>query len=271
VQKISVLSPHVANLIAAGEVVERPASVVKELMENALDAGASSVTVEVKNGGVGFIRVTDNGAGMSREDAKTAFLRHATSKIKDEADLTDIKTLGFRGEALAAIASVSRVEVLTLLKGERVGAAIKLEGGTLISADDAGCPEGTTVVVRDLFFNTPARQKFLKRDLTESAHIEAAVARAALSHPEVSFRFIKDGKPSLTTPGDGRLINAVYGVFDRSFALGLLRADGCREPVCVEGYVTKPSAARASRAMQHFFVNGRPVRARVLTAALEEA
>ena len=268
---IEQLSPHVADLIAAGEVVERPASVVKELLENAIDAGASAVTVEIRSGGMTYLRVTDDGCGIAPQELPTAFLRHATSKLRREEDLAAIGTLGFRGEALAAIASVSRVEVLTRERGASVGASLALEGGVPGRVEEAGCPEGTTIVVRDLFFNTPARLKFMKRDSAEATAIAGLVAHLALSHADISFRFIKDGTEELHTPGDGKLASAVYAALGRSFALELLPVDGRDGELRAEGFVTKPLNGRGSRAMQTFFVNGRFVKSQLLTAALEEA
>lgn len=265
------LSPHVADLIAAGEVVERPGSVVKELLENSIDAGATAATVEIQNGGMSFIRVTDNGSGILPEDTETAFLRHATSKIRDESDLAAIGTLGFRGEALAAIAAVSKIELLTRARGEETGISLTLEGGGVFEKDVAGCPDGTTIVVRDLFFNTPARLKFMKRDSAEGANVFGVVQRQALSHPEVSVKFIRDGKEELHTPGDGKLLSAVYSVYGREYALNMLEVNGSWGTVGVSGYVTKPVAGRGNRNYQHFFVNGRYVKSKTMTAALEEA
>ena len=265
------LDPHVADLIAAGEVVERPASVVKELMENAIDAGSSAVTVEIANGGMTLIRVTDNGCGIAADQAATAFLRHATSKISTEYDLEAIGTLGFRGEALAAIASVSRVELLTRIPESDLGAALALEGGQVLEQEEAGCPAGTTMVVRDLFFNTPARQKFMKKDTAEGAAVFATVQRIALSHPELSVKFIRDGKQELLTPGDGQLKSAVYAVMGRDITLGFLPVTGSGQGMSVSGFVSLPACCRASRGYQHFFVNGRYVKSRVMMAALEEA
>ncbi|MEG1858428.1 MAG: DNA mismatch repair endonuclease MutL, partial [Pseudoflavonifractor sp.] len=217
---IQQLDPHVADLIAAGEVVERPASVVKELVENAIDAGASAVTVEIQNGGMALVRVTDNGCGIDPADAETAFLRHATSKIKSEFDLEAIGTLGFRGEALAAIAAVSRITLLTRTGGSELGASVCLEGGAVTEREEAGCPEGTTLLVRDLFYNTPARLKFVKRDAAEGAAVFAAVQHLALARPEISVKFLRDGKQELLTPGDGQLKSTIYSVFGRDIALG---------------------------------------------------
>ena len=268
---IQVLDPHVADLIAAGEVVERPASVVKELMENAFDAGAKAVTVEIANGGMSLIRVTDDGCGIPAAEAQTAFLRHATSKIKDAGDLESIGTLGFRGEALAAICAVSRVELLTRTESEALGTALSLEGGRVTEREEAGCPGGTTMIVRDLFFNTPARLKFMKRDQAEGAAVFAVVQREALAHPEVSVKFFRDGRQDLLTPGDGALKSAVYAVFGRDIALGFIPVKGSGEGVCVEGFASLPVCCRGSRSYQHFFVNGRYVKSLTMQAAVEEA
>lgn len=268
--KIIQLSPHVANLIAAGEVVERPASVVKELLENAVDAGASKVTVEIRDGGMTFLRVTDNGCGMHPEDAKTAFLRHATSKLRAAEDLAAISTMGFRGEALAAIASVSRIDLLTKTPGALCGTSLTLEAGTIVEETEAGCPDGTTIIVRDLFFNTPARMKFMKSDTVEGGKVAAAVQLQALAHPEVAFCFLRDGKQVLATPGTGGLEVAVYSVYGRDSGR-MVKTDSTWESYRLTGYVGKPTDARPSRALQTFFVNGRPVKSPLLVAALEEA
>lgn len=269
--KILQLDPHVADLIAAGEVVERPASVVKEMTENAIDAGATSVTVEIQRGGMSYIRVTDNGCGIAPEDCLTAFLRHATSKIRTEYDLEAIGTLGFRGEALAAIAAVSRVELMTCTADAPSGTALVLEAGVVREHGEVGCPRGTTFIVRDLFFNTPARQKFMKKDSAEGSAVFAVVQHAALSHPEVSFRFLRDGREELFTSGDGSLKNAVYAVLGREVALGLIPCKGSGEDLQVEGFLSKPVCCRGSRAGQFFFVNGRYVKSRTMQAALEQA
>ncbi|MCI5929015.1 MAG: DNA mismatch repair endonuclease MutL [Pseudoflavonifractor capillosus] len=268
---IQPLDPHVADLIAAGEVVERPASVVKELVENAIDAGAETVTVEIQRGGMSLIRVTDNGCGIAADEAETAFLRHATSKIRTEHDLEAIGTLGFRGEALAAIAAVSRVDLLTRTAEENLGAALSLEGGEVVSREEAGCPVGTTMVVRDLFFNTPARLKFMKKDAAEGAAVFAMVQRLALAHPEVSMKFLRDGKQELLTPGDGQMKSAVYSVLGRDLALGLIEVKGSGEDMTVTGFTSLPACCRPTRGYQHFFVNGRYVKSRTMMAALEEA
>ena len=268
--KIIQLSQHVANLIAAGEVVERPASVAKELLENAVDAGASQVTVEIRDGGMTFLRVTDNGCGMAPEDARTAFLRHATSKLRSAEDLAAISTMGFRGEALAAIASVSRIDLLTKTAGAISGISLHLEAGNITEESEAGCPDGTTIIIRDLFFNTPARMKFMKSDTVEGSRVAAAVQMQALAHPEVAFRFLKDGKELLSTPGTGKLEDAVYCVYGRECAK-MIRVESRWENYTLTGFVSKPTDARPSRSMQTFFVNDRPVKSRILIAALEEA
>ena len=268
--RILQLSPHVANLIAAGEVVERPASVVKELLENAVDAGASQVTVEIRDGGMTFMRVTDNGCGMSPEDARTAFLRHATSKLRSAEDLAAIATMGFRGEALAAIASVSRIDLLTKTPGAISGTSLSLEAGNITEESEAGCPDGTTIIVRDLFFNTPARMKFMKSDIVEGGKVSAAVQLQALAHPEVAFRFIRDGKEVLSTPGTGQLEAAVYCVYGRECGK-MVKVESRWEGYSLTGYISKPTDARPSRNLQTFFVNDRPVKSRILIAALEEA
>ena len=268
---IQQLSPHVADLIAAGEVVERPASVVKELLENAIDAHAQSVTVEMKNGGMTYLRVSDDGCGIAPSELPTAFLRHATSKLRTAEDLAAIGTLGFRGEALAAISSVSRLDIFSRERGALSGAKLHLEGGVPGAVEDAGCPEGTSVIVRDLFYNTPARLKFMKRDSAEATAIAGLVAHLALSHPEVSFKLIKDGTQTLLTPGDGTLHSAIYASLGREFALSLVETKGADGELRVSGFISAPLAARGTRAMQTFFVNGRLVKSQLLTAALEEA
>jgi len=268
--KIIQLSPHIANLIAAGEVVERPASVVKELLENAVDAGASIVSIEIKDGGMTFLRVTDNGCGMSSEDARTAFLRHATSKLRTAEDLAAIGTMGFRGEALAAIASVSRIDLMTKTPGSLSGTSLQLEAGKITDESEVGCPDGTTIIIRDLFFNTPARMKFMKSDTVEGGRVAAAVQMQALAHPEVSFRFIRDGKPVLQTPGNGDLHAAVYSVYGRECAK-MVSVDSRWEQYSLSGFVSKPTDSRPSRNLQTFFVNNRPVKSKLLVAALEEA
>ena len=259
-----------ADLIAAGEVVERPASVVKELVENAIDAGASAIVVEIQRGGMGLIRVTDNGYGIAPEELPTAFLRHATSKLRTAEDLARIGTLGFRGEALAAISAVSRVDVLTRRPGDTTGSAIHGEGGHMEPVREEGAPEGTTIRVSDLFYNTPARLKFMKKDSAETAAVAGLMQHLALSHPDVSFKFIKDGQESLHTPGDGKLESAVYAALGREFAKTLVPVQGRGGDIEVRGFVTAPVNGRGSRSMQVFFVNGRFIKSQLLTAALEE-
>lgn len=268
---INVLPKQVAELIAAGEVVERPSSVIKELVENSIDAGSTLITVEIKNGGVTFMRVTDNGCGIAREDVTTAFKRHATSKVKTESDLNGIATLGFRGEALAAISSVSRIEMLTKQRSEPIGTAYFSEGGTGVDVNDAGCPDGTTVIVRDLFFNTPARMKFLKKDTAEGNSVGAVLDHIALSHPEVSFRFIRDGKQVFATPGDGQLKSAVYAVCGREFSASLIPVNGESGGIKVTGFTCKPTACRPKKNAQFVFLNGRYVRSGTVSSALEAA
>ncbi len=268
--KIIQLSPHIANLIAAGEVVERPASVVKELLENAVDAGATKITVEIKDGGMTFLRVTDNGCGMAADDARTAFLRHATSKLRTAEDLAAIGTMGFRGEALAAIASVSRIDLMTKTADTLSGTSLHLEAGAIIEDTETGCPDGTTIIVRDLFFNTPARMKFMKSDSVEGSRVAAAVQLQALAHPEVSLTFLRDGKQVLSTPGAGGLQAAVYCIYGRESAQ-MVSVDSHWDGYHLTGYISKPTDARPSRSMQTFFVNDRPVKSRIMIAALEEA
>ncbi len=269
--KIKVLEKHLAELIAAGEVVERPASVVKELVENAIDAGATAVTVEIQNGGVSFIRIADNGCGIPREEVSTAFLRHATSKISSKDDLNAIGTSGFRGEALASICAVARVELLTRTEAELAGTHYVIEGGEERSVSDAGCPRGTTILVRDLFYNTPARMKFLKKDITEANAVSGVMDKVALSHPEVSFRYVRDGREVLHTPGDGRIKSAVFSVLGKQFASDAMAVEYDLNGVKVTGFAGRPAAARANRGTQLFFLNGRYVRLKTAVAALEEA
>ena len=268
---IQCLDSHVADLIAAGEVVERPASVAKELLENALDAGATAIVAEVQRGGLTYLRITDNGCGIAPQQLPTAFLRHATSKLRTAADLAAIGTLGFRGEALAAISAVSRVDIFTRQTGAPAGASLHLEGGVPGQVEETGCPEGTTICVRDLFYNTPARMKFMKKDSAEGAAVSGIVQHLALSHPEVSFKLLRDGAEVLHTPGDGQLLSAVYAAMGRDFALGLEEVRGCGGDVQVAGYVTRPLNGHGTRGRQLFFVNGRFVKSQLLSAALEEA
>lgn len=269
--RIQVLDKHTAELIAAGEVVERPASVVKELMENAIDAGATTVQVEIRGGGASYIGITDNGCGIAREDVPTAFLRHATSKIRREEDLEAIGTLGFRGEALASIAAVAKVELVTRTADELAGTRYLIEGGAETALEDAGCPQGSTICVRDLFYNVPARLKFLKKDVSEANAVAGVVERIALSHPEISVRFVREGREELLTPGDGDPRSCVYAVFGKEFAGGLMDVRYQLGGVGVSGFICRPSASRANRTMQHFFLNGRYVKSRTAMAALEQA
>ena len=268
--KIIQLSPHIANLIAAVEVVERPASVAKELLENAVDAGATKVTIEIRDGGMTFLRVTDNGCGMNPQDARTAFLRHATSKLRCAEDLSAIGTMGFRGEALAAISSVSRIDLLTKTPDALTGVSLHLEAGAVTEESEAGCPDGTTIIIRDLFYNTPARMKFMKSDSVEGSRVTAAVQLQALAHPQVAIQMVRDGKTILSTPGDGSLQAAVYCVYGREFA-AMAPVQSSWDSYTLSGYVSKPSDSRPSRNFQTFFVNDRPVKSRLLISALEEA
>ena len=266
------LDSHMADLIAAGEVVERPSSVCKELVENAIDAGATQITVELERGGISYLRICDNGCGMAPEDAPIAFRRHATSKIRTKEDLSAIGTLGFRGEALAAICAVSRVDLFTKQHGCVEGVHVSLEGGTITANEPAGCPEGTTFVIRDLFYNTPARMKFLKKDFTEAGYILSVVEHAAESHPEIAFRCIRDGKDVFHSPGNGRLQNAVYSVFGKDLSKNLIEMpEHSLYDIRVWGYISRPHAPRANRTYQHFFVNGRFIKSKLMQAAMEEA
>lgn len=266
------LDSHMADLIAAGEVVERPSSVCKELVENAIDAGASQITVELENGGITYLRVCDNGCGMAPEDAPIAFRRHATSKIRTREDLSAIGTLGFRGEALAAISAVARVELFTKQTGCMEGVHVSLEGGKMTANEPAGCPDGTTFIIRDLFYNTPARMKFLKKDFTEAGYILSVVEHAAESHPEINFQCIRDGKRVFHSPGNGSLQNAVFSVFGKELSKNLIEMpENTLNGIRVWGYISKPHAPRANRTYQHFFVNGRFIKSKLVQAAMEEA
>lgn len=269
--KINVLPGAVSELIAAGEVIERPASIVKELVENSIDAGASTITVELQNGGVRYLRITDNGCGISAEDAPVAFLRHATSKVRTAEDLDSIGTLGFRGEALASIAAVSHVEMLTRTAEEEVGVRVAISASEVESVTEAGCPVGTTIVVRDVFYNVPARLKFLKKDVSEANAVESILEKIALSHPEISFKFVRDGRSAFHTPGDGQLLSVVYTIFGREFSQNLLPVDYELGGVRVTGFAGKPMYSRPNRTMQHFFVNGRYTKTKTGGVALEEA
>ena len=268
--RINVLPKHLAELIAAGEVVERPASVVKELLENSIDAGADSITVEIKNGGISYIRITDNGCGILRDDIRNAFVSHATSKIATSDDLNSILTLGFRGEALASVSAVAKVDVMTRAEDDECGTRYVIEAGDEVLLDDAGCPKGTTIIVRDLFYKTPARMKFLKKDVTEANAVAGVVDRIALSHPEVSIRFIREGKQVLITSGNGDLLTCIREIFGKDFSSDLIPAEYCGNGVKVSGYVSKPSAARPNRNMQFFFLNNRLIKTGTGSAAVSE-
>lgn len=269
--KINVLPKNIANLIAAGEVIERPASVVKELLENSIDAGATQIVVEIKNGGNEFIRVTDNASGIEREDVEKAFLSHATSKISNENDLNFIKTLGFRGEALPSVAAVSKVQVLTKTKNDKIGTKFIIKGGEKDSIEEIGTPDGTTIIVKNLFYNTPARYKFLKTDRSEGNYVANAVDKIALSNPGISFKFIRDNRTVLQTSGDGKLENAIYSVFGKDFLDTLIPVELSLNEKKIYGFVSDPHRARKNRSMQHFFLNGRYIKNKTLTAALERA
>ena len=268
---INILSPHVADMIAAGEVVERPASVIKELVENSIDAGADSITIEIKNGGSSMIRITDNGSGMSPEDAGIAFMRHATSKLHDEYGLDSISTMGFRGEALAAISAVSRIDMVTREQGAEQGIRVILEAGDIQNMEECGCPYGTTITVRDLFYNTPARRKFLKTERSETTACTQTAVRCALSRPDISIHYIKDGSEEFFTPGDGDSLSGMYAIFGRDFASKMLSCNGSNDKVSVKGYVSSPAACRGNRAYQYFFCNNRYIRSPLLQAAVEQA
>lgn len=269
--KINVLPKEVAELIAAGEVVDRPSAVIKELVENSIDSGATAITVEIKNGGRTFMRVTDNGCGIEKQDIPTAFLRHATSKIKSGNDLDAIYTLGFRGEALASICAVARVSVITRTANNDFGYAYSIEGGVETSFEEAGCAEGTTFIVEDLFYNTPARMKFLKKDNTEANVVVGIIERIALSHPEISFKLIKDGKLIINTPGDNQLKSACFSIFGASIDSSFLPVNYELDGIKLSGFVTKPTASKKNRALQYFFLNGRYIRTKTGIAALEQA
>lgn len=269
--RINVLPKEIYQLIAAGEVVERPSSVVKEMIENSLDAGAKNITIEIKNGGSTYIRITDDGCGIERDDVRKVFISHATSKISKKDDLNSIATLGFRGEAMASISAVSKVELLTKSENEEIGTRYEIAGGEELEFDDAGCPNGTTIVVRDIFFNTPARMKFLKKDVTEGNQVAGIVDRMAISHPEISFRFIRDGKQVLITSGNGDLKSTVYSVLGKEMSDSLMSVDYSFNDMRITGFVSKPTASRKSRAGQYFYINNRIVKSKTAMAALEQA
>jgi DNA mismatch repair protein MutL len=260
--RINVLGFDVANLIAAGEVVDRPASVVKELVENSIDAGATSLTIEVKNGGKTFMRISDNGCGIEYTDLPVAILRHATSKIKGAEDLEAIMTLGFRGEALAAISSVSKIRIMSKPKDSELGGYLECHGGEVVSHMHTGCADGTTIIVEDLFYNVPARKKFLKSDKAEAGTITATVEKIALSKPNVSFRYIVDGETKFVTGGDGELSNAIYAILGRDFAKKAIKVERNEGGIKVEGYISTPELVRANRNLESFYINSRFVKAR---------
>ncbi|MBQ3565917.1 MAG: DNA mismatch repair endonuclease MutL [Oscillospiraceae bacterium] len=269
--QINLLSKDISELIAAGEVIERPASVIKELLENSIDAGAKHVTVEIKNGGTTYMRITDDGCGIASEQVATAFMRHATSKIASKDDLDNILTLGFRGEALASVCAVAKVEVLTKQKDDEYGTNYVIEGGTEKLNETTGCPDGTTIIIRDIFFNVPVRQKFMKRDSAEANAIISIMQKIVLSHPDISFRLIKDNKTMFASAGDGQLLSAVYGIYGRDFAHDLIPVDYSENGISVKGYVIKPLYSKNNRSFQNFFINGRYVKSVTCCAALEEA
>ena len=269
--RINVLDKHTAELIAAGEVVERPSSVVKELLENSIDAGATQITVEIMHGGIDYLRITDNGCGILKEDVRNAFKRNATSKISVDSDLEKIGTLGFRGEALASISSVSKVQLITKAKEENIGSAYEIDGGEEISFDDAGCPDGTTFIMRNLFYNVPARYKFLKKDVAEGNAVASVIDKIALSHPEIAITFIRDNKRVLKTAGDGKLMSSIYAVYGRDFASTLIPVDYELNGMKLTGYISRPTNGRANRNMQNTFINGRFVKSRTISVAIEEA
>ncbi len=270
-KRINILDPETVQLIAAGEVTENPACVVKELLENSLDAGATRVTVEIKNGGIKMIKVSDNGHGIYRDDIKDAFSRHATSKIKSKEEIENISSLGFRGEALASISSVSKTEIVTRSNGEMIGTKITVTGGEFGEISDAGRFIGTDVCVKNLFFNTPARMKFLKKETTEGNKVASVIDKLALSNPGVSFKFIRDGKPCLFSPGDGKISSAVYSVYGKEFLEGTIPLNGSLGKMKITGLVSKPENCRPSKSLQVFFVNGRLIKSKLISTALEEA
>lgn len=269
--QIKILSKDISELIAAGEVIERPASVIKELIENSIDAGAEHITVEIKKGGTVFMRITDDGCGMEYEDVPTAFLRHATSKISEKNDLEHIMTLGFRGEALASVSAVSKVDVITKRKGDEYGTHYITEGSYEKLYEKTGCPEGTTIIIRDLFFNVPVRRNFMKKDVTEGNAVSRIVQKTALSHPEVAFKFIRDGKFEFNSSGDGNIYSAIYAVYGKDFANDMVAVSYSSDGVQIGGFVIKPLYAKSNRTFQNFFVNGRYVKSLICQVALESA
>jgi len=271
VGKINLLDPHVANLIAAGEVVDRPGSVVKELVENSIDAGATTVTVEIRNGGISFMRVTDNGSGIAPEDVPNAIKRHATSKIKEEKDLDSIETLGFRGEALAAISSVSKLRIMTKRIEDKFGTLLECHGPEVIECSETGCQNGTTIIIEELFYNVPARRKFLKKDASEGMYVTAVMERMCLSRPDITFKYIVDGAMKFATPGSGKLMDAIYAVFGRDFAGKLLPVSTREDLYKISGFIGSPENTKGNSNMQLFFVNGRFVKSKTAYAAIKQA
>ncbi len=269
--KVQILSKETSELIAAGEVIERPSSIVKELIENSIDSGATAITVEIKHGGISYLRVTDNGCGIDYEDVPTAFLRHATSKIRNKSDLDSILTLGFRGEALASICAVAKVDVLTKTPDEQFGTHYTINGGAEKEYEQTGCPDGTTIIIRDIFYNVPARLKFLKKDVAEGNAIASIVDKIAISHPEIAFKFIRDNKQEFITPGDGELYSSVYAVMGKQFASSMIPVEYELNGIKIDGFTVKPLFGRPNRTMQHFFINGRYVKSLVCTRSLEHA
>lgn len=269
--KIIILDEKTSNQIAAGEVIERPASVIKEMAENAIDAGATAITVEIRNGGISYIRITDNGSGMEADDVEIAFERHATSKLKQIEDLDALTTMGFRGEALAAIASVSRLEVKTKTSGSSTGIHVKIEGGRVVEVASAGCPVGTTFIVRNLFFNTPARYKFLKKDATEAGYVSDNMEKLALAYPGISFKLISNNETIMHTPGNHDLLSVIYSIYGKETAKGVIETSYAQEALTVSGFIGRPETARGTRSQQSFFLNRRFIRSKIMTSAIEEA
>lgn len=269
--EINVLSKDISELIAAGEVIERPASVIKELLENAIDAGSKHITVEIKNGGTTYMRITDDGCGIAPDQVATAFLRHATSKITTKDDLENILTLGFRGEALASISAVSRAEVLTKRRGDEYGTNYIIEGGHEVLNEQTGCPDGTTIIIRDIFYNVPVRRKFMKRDSAEANAVISIMQKIVLSHPEIAFKLIKDNKLEFSSAGDGELYSAVYAVYGRDFAHDMIPVDYKENNITVKGFTVKPLYSKSNRSFQNFFINGRYVKSVTCCVSLEEA
>lgn len=269
--KIQVLDGETINKIAAGEVVERPSSVVKELVENAIDAGATAITIEIQDGGISFVRITDNGSGMEKEDIAMAFLRHSTSKIRSSEDLQTIHSLGFRGEALSSISAVAQVELLTKTAHAMTGCRYRIDGGVEKSMEDIGCPDGTTFIVHQLFYNTPARRKFLKSNMTEAGYISDLIARLAMSHPEVSFKFINNRQNRLHTSGNGRLKDILYHIYGRDISSNLLPVEAERDNIQMTGFIGKPIICRGNRSYENYFINGRYIKSPIITQAIEDA